>query len=118
MMPSRPQWIRFFYADFSAAVAVYSATVAGAYIRALCYYWQVTNCNGIEDNSGDMQSLCGLNSMEWEKHGRIVFGKLFTLDGQGLWQQKRAKEEWDRAIVLANKRSEIGKLASYRRWNK
>ena len=116
-MPSRPQWIRFFYPAFFAAVSAYNAAVAGAYIRALCYYWQVNNCVGIEDDQDAMMRICGTDKEDWDKHGSTVFGKLFILDGNGLWQQKRAKEEWSRAIEYSNKSSEKGKLGAYKRWH-
>jgi uncharacterized protein YdaU (DUF1376 family) len=117
-MASRPQWIRFFFGDFFAAVQFYNVVVAGAYIRSLCYYWQVTNCQGIEDNTEDMKAMCGLSDKDWDAYGKTVFGKLFTLDGQGLWQQKRAREEWDRAILMSSERSERAKLGAVKRWNK
>ena len=37
---NRRQFVRFHPADFMAAVQPYSAAVAGAYILALCKYWE------------------------------------------------------------------------------
>lgn len=39
-MPKRSQFVRFYPADFAAAVAPYPVEVAGAYMAALCKYWE------------------------------------------------------------------------------
>ncbi len=80
--------VRFYPADFMAAVAPYSATVAGAYILALCEYWEAGSV-GLPDDPPALRQLCRCSEKEWQQVGPVVFGKLLFKDANGLWQEPK-----------------------------
>lgn len=84
-----PKSVRFYPADFFATVQAYPVTVAGAYILALCKYWEAGSV-GLPDDQEDLQKLCRCSGPEWRKLGLVVFGKLFVKDAGGLWREKAA----------------------------
>jgi uncharacterized protein YdaU (DUF1376 family) len=81
--------VRFYPADFLAAVQPFPAAAAGAYIRALCYYWQGASV-GLPDDREALRRLCGCAETEWATVRPVVFGKLFVKDSSGRWQHDGA----------------------------
>jgi len=88
-VPKRSQSVRFFPAEFLAAVFPFSPTVAGAYILALCEYWAAGSV-GLPDDQPALQKLCRCSDTEWRTVGPVVFGRLFVKDAGGQWQEKAA----------------------------
>jgi hypothetical protein len=72
--------------DLLLAVLPYSPAVAGAYIRALSYFWTANNSTGLPDDPPLLQRISGCDDAEWLVVRPIVFGKLFFKDGKALWQ--------------------------------
>lgn len=86
----------FYWPDFWHAVEGFSDSAIVAYQRALSHYWHHNHCRGLQDDDEFLRRLCRIEKSEWQKIKQIVFDndKFFTMDGDGLWHQKRAQEEW------------------------
>ncbi len=63
----------------------YPPAVVKAAVLALCYYWH-EHATGLEDNPELLQGICSCSSVEWKSIHPVLFGRLFKLDGAGLWQ--------------------------------
>lgn len=102
---------------FTAAVEGHDDHVTAAYIFALLNYWHVTHCEGLEDNPEKLRRICRQERDDWDQVHPIIFGAFFHLE-DGLWHQKRAREEWEKAKKIMAKRSTAGKLGAMARWDR
>jgi uncharacterized protein YdaU (DUF1376 family) len=83
--------------DFFQAVHGKPAYVKAGYLSALCYYRFHNHCQGLENDSEFLRKVCDITPAEWREGFNIIFDNefFFTLDVDGLWQQKRAKEDYE-----------------------
>lgn len=108
----------FFGGVFMSATKGYPLAVRGAYIAALWHYWEDTHCEGMEDDDVRLQGICECKDDEWQSIKPVIFGKFFKLDNNGLWQQKRAIDEYKTALELLDKRVTAGKAGAAARWKR
>lgn len=103
----------FFGTEFFNAVEGYPDVVALAYIRALWHYYNHTHCEGLPNESDYLQRICHCADMHWARTKGIIFDnkRFFTLNGDGLWHQKRAKELHEHETKLYKMRVEYARKA-------
>lgn len=104
--------------DFFDAVDGHDDRVAMGYLRAIWNYWNVTKCEGLEDNSERLRKICRIDAEHWEKDREIIFDneKFFTLGEDGKWHQKRAASEWKKAEEKYERAVRAGNIGNAVRW--
>jgi len=109
----------FFGNDFFEAVAGYSDTILASYLRALWHYWHHTGCEGLRDDDNYLRRVCVPDGLNWPETKGIIFDNryFFRLEN-GLWQQHRCREEFQRSIAIGNRRSRIGAKGAQARWQR
>jgi uncharacterized protein YdaU (DUF1376 family) len=108
-------YLPFYGNDFFNAVEGYDAVIERAYIRALWHYWHVNHCEGLQGNTERLRGICRVEADRWEEVYPIIFGEFFKKIA-GAWHQKRALEEWQKAVAIIEKKSNGGKLGMKKRW--
>ena len=85
--------------EFFLAVEGHSSDIGLAYLRVLWYYWSHNHCAGLKDDSEFLRRLCRISVDEWIVAKPIIFDndQFFCMDESGLWHQKKAFEEWNKA---------------------
>jgi uncharacterized protein YdaU (DUF1376 family) len=108
-------YMPFFGNEFFMAVAGQSHAFVACYMRAIWFYWHHTSCRGLKNDKEFLRRICQADRDEWDELYDLIFDMnsgFFTLDGNDLWQQKRAQEEWEKASI----RSEKAKSAAKSKW--
>src|SRR5574343_1362121 len=85
-----------YVSDFVLATVHLESQAVGAYILALCAYWD-GHCTGLVDEQNELQSICRCRDQDWSRVSGQIFGRLFKLE-DGRWHQKRAREEYAAAL--------------------
>ena len=82
-----------------AAVEGQPNDFAMGYFRAIWHYWHHTHCSGLVDDDEFLMSLCRISHERWKRAKAFIFDgdKCFYIGEDGLWHQKRAFEEWQKA---------------------
>ncbi|TAK94678.1 DUF1376 domain-containing protein [Patescibacteria group bacterium] len=108
-------YMPFYGNDFFAAVEGHGESFVSAYIRALWHYWHVNHCEGLKNDNGFLRRVCRCNASDWPGTGPVIFGEYFLLEN-GLWHQKRAREEWLKMCDMLERRRRAGSIGAKRRW--
>lgn len=80
----------------------------GAYLLLLMHYWR--RGAALPDDDARLAATAKLSLAEWKKN-RAVLAEFFTIDG-GVWKQKRAEMELERA----RRKSEAAAESARKRW--
>ena len=109
----------FYGGEFFEAMAGHSESVGMAYLRALWHYWGHTGCTGLPNDDEYLRRVCGCERAEWARTKGIIFDNRyhFRLE-EGLWHQARCREEWRKSQESFAQRSEHGRTAARKRWEK
>ena len=85
--------------------------VGYAYLRAICHYWGHKCCTGLDNDDESLRAICRVDESKWPRVKAFVFNNrdCFALDHNGLWQQKRAQEEWEKSLTVMERNSTGGK---------
>jgi hypothetical protein len=110
----------FYGNDFFQAVEGHSDHIALGYMRLVWHYWTHSHCKGLKNDSEFLRKIARIERDQWDEAYAIIFDndKFFNLDTDELWQQNRAKEEWDKALKRYNKACRDTSAATKARWNK
>ena len=111
-------YMRFYWNEFWSAVEGQSDQTIIAYLRAISHYYHHNHCVGLKDDSEFLRKLCRVDKAEWGEVCAIIFDndRFFTQDANGLWQQKRAQEEWLKSVEHYDKAIKRAKLGAKARW--
>jgi uncharacterized protein YdaU (DUF1376 family) len=112
-------YMPFYWFDFWQAVKGWPYPAIVGYQKALTHYWFHENCDGLKNDSGFLRKICELDKEEWTECMELIFDnrKFFVLDKRTkLWKQKRADEEWAKAIKTFERKSYGGKYTAAKRW--
>ena len=105
-------WMPLYVADYRADTVRLSTEQHGAYLLILMDYWR----NGPPpDDDKVLAQITGLSLARWKAHRPVIQG-FFAVDG--VWRQKRADKEMDRAVKLQETLSGRGKKGADARWSK
>jgi len=112
-----------FWPDFWQAVEGLDCKLIVGYQRCLTKYWFHTNCEGLDDDDGQLRRLCQLDSDEWSDWKKHLFSKnkpdkSFFYFEHGKWHNKRAKEEWTKSIIYLEKIHARAVAGAKGRWGK
>ena len=108
-------YMPFYGRDFYAAVEGHSEAVEMGYMRAIWHYWAHTHCEGLKDDDAFLRRLTRCPANQWKETKRVIFGEFF-FERDGLWHQKRAKEEYDKIKARAEARQAGGRATAQKRW--
>ena len=111
-------YMPFFGRDFFNALEGLRECVVSGYLRALWYYWSHSHCSGLRDDRDFLRSICHISEADWTYAEPIIFGELFHLDNDHLWQQNRCREEYEKSNNLYEARKGAGIVGATARWNK
>lgn len=116
-------YIKFYPGEFFAAIEGYADPFGWCYFCAIMHYWQVNHCEGLRNDDEFLRRICRCSAEDWQTIGPIIFdnnGKFFRQDesGDGLWKQKRAREEWEKAEKTIASLSAAGRAGMRKRWGK
>ena len=113
------QYMPFFGNDFFAAVEGYSAVIVAAYLRAIWHYWHQMGCKGLRNDELYLRNICRVDSSEWPEVQQVLFysGHFFKNEN-GLWQQKRAKEIYQKQMATIEANRAKTDAARNKRWAK
>jgi uncharacterized phage protein (TIGR02220 family) len=104
-------WMPLYVADYLADTTRLTTEQHGAYLLLLIDYWR----NGRPPNDDRvLAQITGLTLTRWLNH-RPVLERFFTVDN-GVWSQKRADEEMQKAVELQANLSGRGKKGAEARW--
>lgn len=89
------------------------------YQFALTYYWFHNHCKGLRDDSNFLRSVCERSELDWDICCSHIFDNqdFFKQDSNGMWQQKRAKEDWTNVMKGYEKKRDAGALGAKARWH-
>lgn len=105
-------FIAFDWPKFQASTAGMRREHKWSYWNAICaYYWG--DCLGLDNSDDFLKQVCEcFDSADWARtKGTIFKAPFFELHPDGRWHQKRAKEEYQRAQVLMERRANQTKAA-------
>ena len=109
-------WIPFYGADFFGAVEGHEDIMAMGYLRALWHYWHHYHCSGLPDDDKGLQRICRIENSAWARtRGAIFDNEYFFSKENGKWHQKRAKELFDEAVSIYQKRMDASAKGMERR---
>lgn len=97
-----PLWI----ADYAADTLHLTRDQHGGYLLLLMAYWR--NGGPLQADDATLAGIVRASSTEWRKLKPVL--QRFFVERDGLWTQKRADEELERAKRLVEARSAIGKM--------
>jgi uncharacterized protein YdaU (DUF1376 family) len=86
-MSSRRPSVRFYPADFYAAVQPFPAAAAGIAILLLCHYWQAGSI-GLPNQAAELCRLCKCSAVELHAAWPLV-RQIFFVDCNGLLQEQK-----------------------------
>lgn len=77
-----------------------------AYFRAIWHYWHNNHCKGLKPDEDSLRDICHVDREDWPMVYDLIFttDQFFVQDEAGLWQQKRAQEEWNKSIAKYEKK--------------
>jgi hypothetical protein len=103
--------------DFFADVEGWPDFAIVGYQRALWHYWKYTHCEGLRDMDSLLKSITRAKEADWQDMKELVFDNKSTFKKiAGLWHQKRALSEWNKAVQIMKARSLRGRDAANSRW--
>lgn len=110
-------WMPFDWPKFQSATTGLPREIKWSYFNAICaYFWG--DCQGLNNSDDSLRIICEcFNPAEWARTKGAIFGPFFKLV-DGKWHQKRAKEEYDRAMLTITAASNRGKAGAEARWSK
>ena len=105
-------YLPFYGNDFFQSMSGYSKAVVVGYLRALWHYWGHTGCEGLADDDDYLRRICDCQADEWERIKAIIFDNRyhFRLE-DGLWQQGRCRDEFNKSRKIYTARVEAGRRA-------
>ena len=109
-------YMPFYGKDFFGALEGLRECAVSSYLRALWYYWHHTHCDGLPNDPERLRGICRCSDVDWDYVSPIVFGELFKLDGNALWQQSRSQEEYMKSIDKYESLKKAGRLGMKIRW--
>ena len=119
MATSPDSYIRFVPGDFAIAMAGQSPQIKWAYWNTITHYRCHNHCKGLENDEKFLRRLSELETDEdWKIFFTLVFGDLFTLDENGLWQQMRAQIDYAEDKLKLEKWKRRGLAGAAGRWGK
>jgi uncharacterized protein YdaU (DUF1376 family) len=89
------RWLPWYFRDTLGEVEPYPDFVLGAYMRVIGSYW-AGHCIGLANDSASLKKICHLTDGEWDCVEHIIFGILFDQDENGLWQNYKHREQWEK----------------------
>lgn len=113
------KYMPMFWPDFWQAVEGLDCRLIVAYQRCLTKYWFHTNCEGLEDDDEQLRNLCRLDRDEWADWKKYLFSKnkkSFWFIEDGMWHNKRAREEWDKSMSYLEKMHKRAVAGAKGRW--
>ena len=104
---------------FHAVVGLSNAAAFG-YLWAIWYYRHHNHCKGLENDSEFLRKICHCEKDEWDKVFNTIFSgdEFFMLDENGLWQQKRAQEDYNEDTEKLMRYVNRGTKGAQARWGK
>lgn len=104
-------YMPFHFRIFFEATDSQQPDVTLSYLRAICHYWGHKCCKGLENDDETLRMICRCDTARWGRTKSFVFDNkdCFILDHNGLWQQKRAQEEWEKSLAVMERNSNGGK---------
>lgn len=119
-MSAPDQHMPMFWPEFWLAVEGHPDVVTVGYLRALSFYWHHEHCEGLRNDDEYLRKICRIDRECWPEAKAVIFDndRFFVMDVDGLWRQKRADEEWSKAVnnyKTCVKRAHAGAKA---RWKK
>ena len=119
MASSPDTYIKFVPGDFAIAMAGQSPQIKWAYWNTITHYRCHNHCKGLENDEKFLRRLSELETDEdWKVFFALVFGDLFTLDENGLWQQMRAQIDYAEDKLKLEKWKRRGLAGAAGRWGK
>ena len=119
MASSPDTYIKFVPGDFAIAMAGQSPQIKWAYWNTITHYRCHNHCKGLENDEKFLRRLSELETDEdWKIFFTLVFGDLFTLDENGLWQQMRAQIDYAEDKLKLEKWKRRGLAGAAGRWGK
>ena len=114
-------WIAFYYEAFFNDCEHHANSVIGAYLRFI-YLYTKRLCVGLPNDESQLRRLSGCDSdAEWKSIYAAIFGDgesgFFKLQEDGLFHQKRAREEFLISTERTEKKVKGGKEGARRRWH-
>ena len=101
---SKPDaYMRWYWGEFWGAVHGLNDREIVAYQRCISFYYHQIHATGIKDDERFLRGLCNASEKsdeDWQEIRDAIFDndRFFCQDGNGLWHQKRASEEWRKAV--------------------
>ena len=108
----------FDWPKFQASTPGMRREIKWSYFNAICaYFWG--HCTGLDDDDETLRAVCEcFNPAEWARTKGTIFGPFFQKNGDGKWHQKRAKEEYLKALAACEAATNRGKAGAAARWDK
>lgn len=110
-------WMPFDWPKFQASTPGMRREIKWSYFNAICaYFWG--DCQGLENSDECLRITCEcFEPADWARTKGAIFGPFFRLEN-GRWHQKRAREEYDKAMETIRLASNRGKAGAEARWEK
>lgn len=109
-------WIPHYGLDFERSTKGWKPSDKWSYWAAICAYWY-GECLGLTNEDDSLRRICECDLAEWARVRGLIFGPKFKLQS-GLWHNRRAHLEYDRAKSMVEARQARGKAAAEARWGK
>ncbi len=113
-------YMPFYWDDFWQSVKGQGNDTIVAYQRCLWHYWKHTHCAGLENDDEFLRLLSEIEITKWVRTRGILFdsGKFFSMGEDGFFHQKRAAQEYAKAVEQYENAVRRGKASANARWNK
>lgn len=120
MADAPDSYFKFVPHDYMMAVHGQPSFIKWGYLMAISHYRCHNHCHGLEDNDEYLRRICEIERESWPVAKAVIFDndKFFVLDHNGMWQQRRAEEDYRRDLEEYNKRKQRAVKASNIRWKR
>lgn len=119
-MSDRPPAMLFYFKDFMTDGNVLAMTTEekGAYLLLLCQAWEQEPPATIPNDDAVLARWCGLTLQRFRTSRNCILRPFLYCLENNRYEQKRLKQEYERAVEAMKRQSNKGKSGANKRWGK